>query len=148
MTGDAPAVRVNKAIEVMRFIKGQLSSSTATAVDWVGFAILNAIGVDYRLAKVLSAVFGGITDFSIKRYWVFKSAQQRAHAEAFRYFLVSGTSALMNGGAIYLFVGVLHLGKSISVALTSLAVALIWNYPMHRLFVFSPAPVTPPTEQP
>ena len=62
--------------EVWRFLKGQLASGIATSVDWGLMTILILSGVYYITAAVIGAVAGAITDFSVKKWWVFDAAKR------------------------------------------------------------------------
>jgi putative flippase GtrA len=93
-------------------------------------------------AAVLGAVLGGIIDFAVKKFWVFNTAHQRTIAEGWRYALVSGTSAVVFGGVVFVLVDVLHRTLPMAVVAASCLVGLFWNYPMHRWFVFPAASPT------
>jgi putative flippase GtrA len=131
--------RPNRRIsrEVWRFLKGQLASGIATSVDWGLMTILILSGVYYISAAVIGAVAGAITDFSVKKWWVFNAAKRESlEVQAVRYALVSGIGAALNAGLAYLLVDGLHIHQNIGVILASTVVGFAWNYPMHRLYVF------------
>src|SRR5262249_39530896 len=99
--------------------------------------ILIFSGVYYVIAAVAGAVVGAITDFSVKKWWVFDAARrQRMEMQAAKYALVSGTAALLNAGLSYALVDGLQIQKNIGVIVASTIVGFGWNYPMHRLYVF------------
>jgi putative flippase GtrA len=131
--------RPNRRIsrEVWRFLKGQLASGIATSVDWGLMTILILSGVYYITAAVIGAVAGAITDFSVKKWWVFNAAKRESlEVQVVRYALVSGIGAALNAGFAYLLVDGLHIHQNIGVILASTVVGFAWNYPMHRLYVF------------
>ena len=64
--------------ELIKFLKAQLSSSIATLVDWLLMVLLIASGVHYLIAVVCGAAVGAVTDFSVKKWWVFRQIG-RAH---------------------------------------------------------------------
>jgi len=99
--------------------------------------ILILAGVHYLIAAVLGALVGAITDFSVKKWWVFDAAKRDGlEGQAARYALVSGIGAVLNGALSYALVDGLHIHENIGVILASTAVGFTWNYPMHRLYVF------------
>lgn len=109
----------------------------ATAVDWGLMTILIFSGVYYVIAAVIGAVAGAITDFSVKKWWVFDAAKRQSlEGQVARYALVSGISAALNAGLSYALVDGLHIQENIGVILASTVVGFAWNYPMHRLYVF------------
>lgn len=135
-------------VEVVQFVKAQFSTGVATALEWALVLVLTRVGVWYVGAAVAGAVAGGITDFAIKKWWVFgthrtpsagTTALALTGAEAIRYAAVSGASALWYGAAVYLLVDLLRWHLPAAVVGGSVLVGLFWNYPLHRFFVFSSA---------
>lgn len=122
--------------EVWKFIKGQLSSSLATAVDWVLMSSLIAFGVNYLYGAAAGALAGALTDFSVKKWWVFQVGAGKLHGQAFRYALVSAASAGLNCLLAYGLVSGLGAPEVPGVIGASIVIGFVWNYPMHRLYVF------------
>jgi len=122
--------------ELIKFVKAQLSSSLATLVDWLLLVLLIAVGVHYLLAVLCGAVAGAVTDFSVKKWWVFRPRGGRFEGQVTRYILVSATSAGLNCLLAYAFVDGLGMPKTPGVIAASAFVGIAWNYPMHRFFVF------------
>lgn len=143
----APAVPPRGGlIEFWRFVRAQVATGAATAVDWLlvtgTIALLG--GRSYPLAVALGALAGAGTDFSIKRAWVFEPSGGLWHGQAFRYALVSAASLAWNELLSWAAVDGLHLPAIPGVIGASILVGAAWNYPMHRLFVFRrPAGETP-----
>ncbi|HKD39519.1 MAG TPA: GtrA family protein [Myxococcaceae bacterium] len=126
-------------LEVGRFLKAQVSSGVATALDWGLMTVLILAGVYYVTAAVIGAVAGAITDFSVKKWWVFDAGKRSTvEGQAARYALVSGIGAALNAGLSYALVDGLRIHKNIGVLIASTIVGFGWNYPMHRLYVFRP----------
>jgi putative flippase GtrA len=130
------AVRSRPRVEVRRFFKGQLSSAIATALDWGLMTALIFAGVHYLIAAVTGAIVGAITDFSVKKWWVFRAKRESIEGEAARYAFVSATAAGLNALLAYILVDGLGIHENIGVILASAVVGFAWNYPMHRLYVF------------
>ncbi len=122
--------------ELARFIQSQLSTGAATLAEWACVWVLSARGAYYVLAAISGAVLGAALDFSIKKWWVFGTARRLAAAEAFRYAIVSGLSALWFGGAVFVVVDIMHQRMLVAVVAGSTLVGVLWNYPLHRYFVF------------
>lgn len=132
------------AREALRFARANLSAGAATAVDWALVAGLVAAGAHYLAAAAAGAAAGAGTDFSLKRHWAFDRAAKRGvSSEGLRYLLVSAASLGWNLAASWLLVSGLGLPSLPGVIAASAAVGAIWNYPLHRLYVF-PAPPHPP----
>jgi len=131
-------------VEVARLAKAQVSSSVATAVDWLFMTGLVVAHVHYLIAAAGGALLGGLTDFAIKKWWVFGAGSGMLRGQAVRYAVVSGASAGLNSAVAWVMVDGAGLPPVPGVILASLVVGLCWNYPLHRLFVF-PAPPPSPT---
>jgi putative flippase GtrA len=126
--------------ELWRFTKAQLSTGAATAVDWGVLTGLIWAGLHYELAIAAGAFLGAATDFSIKRFWAFESSHLPMGAEAARYAFVSAASLALNCALAYLAVDILGAPKVAGAIGTSIVVGVLWNYPLHRLYVFGRAP--------
>ena len=129
--------------ELVAFLKSQLASGAATSVDWVLMTVLIFAGLYYLLAICAGAIAGAITDFCVKRWWAFRSANAPLRRSALRYTAVSASSAALNCGLAYVLVEFVGAPKVPSAIVASLVIGLLWNYPMHRLFVFEAHPKQP-----
>lgn len=128
------------AAETGRFVRANLSSSIASGVEYVLVTALVVIGVHYLTATTAGAVTGALIDFSLKRQWAFnRSVPGAVHHEGLRYLIVSAFSLLLNLVLAYLLVDGLHVPAVPGVIAASLVVGFVWNYPLHRYFVFRPA---------
>ena len=120
-----------------RLVKAQVASLAATAVDFlVTIVCVEGLHAWYVLATGLGNVAGGITNFYLGRYYVFRAAQQSSPAQGLRYALVWGGSLLLNAGGVYLLTHELRLNYVTSKVVVSLVVGLGFNYLLQRHFVF------------
>ena len=132
------------AAEVGRFLRANLSSSAASLVDYLVAGLVLLLGGHYLVAASAGALSGAVTDFSLKRHWAFDRAHKGAvHREGLRYLLVSAASLLWNLAACYALVDGLKLRALPGVIVASILVGFLWNYPLHRLFVFRGARPVP-----
>ncbi len=131
------------AAEIGRFVRANLSSSIASALEYALVTGLVLAHVHYLMAATAGAVTGALTDFTLKRHWAFNRARVGAvHHEGLKYLVVSGASLAFNLSLAYALVDGLHLPAVPGVIGASLVVGFAWNYPLHRLYVFRvPAPV-------
>ncbi len=120
------------------FSKATLASVAASAVDfgtltfWV--EILKGF---YPIGVALGAGLGAITNFSINRYWSFEGADKSPLGmQAVRYALVSVGSLLLNTGGVWLVTEKLNLFYMFSKIAVGLSVGVLFNYPLHRYFVY------------
>jgi putative flippase GtrA len=138
------------AAEIGRFVRANLSSTIASGLDYVLVTALVLARVHYLVAATVGALAGAITDFSLKRHWAFQRAGiGSVHHEGVRYLMVSGTSLGLNLMLAYALVDGLGLPSVPGVIAASIAIGFVWNYPLHRYYVFRARPthVSAPPEQ-
>jgi len=140
--------RRGAAAEAARFVRANLSSLTASGLEYLLVTGLVVAGVHYLAAAAAGALMGAVTDFSLKRHWAFARGRKGAvQHEALRYLAVSGASLGLNLLGSWLLVDGLGLPKVPGVIAASIVVGFVWNYPLHRWFVFQrgrAAPVAVP----
>ncbi len=123
--------------EIGRFVRANLSSTVASGLEYVLVTALVLFGVHYLAAATAGAVSGAVTDFSLKRHWAFdRTVKGAVHHEGLRYLLVSAGSLLLNLACAYALVDGLHLHAVPGVIAASVVVGFVWNYPLHRYYVF------------
>jgi putative flippase GtrA len=126
--------------EAARFLRANFSAAAASGVEWVLVTALVIAGVHYLWAAAAGAVTGAFIDFSLKRWWAFDRAGRAAvHHEGLRYLAVSAASLVLNLALAYVLVDGLRLPAVPGVVGASLLVGVVWNYPLHRNFVFRDA---------
>jgi putative flippase GtrA len=121
-----------------RFIRSALTSLLTTVFD---FAVLTGcvelLHVNYVLATWLGTVVGSLSNFAINKHWAFHGSPLALRNQLVRFVLVqAGASALHTLGVWLLtrFGGLPYLGSKTVIAAL---VAMAWNYPLNRRFVFS-----------
>lgn len=126
------------------FGRAQAASMVATGVDFGSLVLLVEWGgVWYVAATAAGACFGAVVNFLMNRHWSFRAASARVHGQAIRYAAVSAGSLLLNSGGVWAFTESAGISYVYSKILTALLVAVCFNFPLHRYFVFRlPAPST------
>ena len=133
------------------FLRAQLSSQLASATDFLITIVLASVfNLFYVYATFIGSVCGGITNCIVNYRWTFKAMDVKKRYIAIRYLIVWGGSILLNTTGVYLMTELLKeiplLMKVpdffyenifiISKIVVSLLVGFLWNYNMHRLFVY------------
>ncbi len=123
--------------ELWLFSKAQLTAQLATLVDFAISLLLHEVcHLWYVAASFIGAVSGGVTNCAANYRWVFGSDGQKKRYVAFKYLLVWVGSIILNTAGTYALTEVSGKHFIISKAIVSIAVALLWNYQMQRLFVY------------
>ena len=120
------------------FSRAQIASILATLVDFGLLVLLvEKAGLWYVLATSMGAAAGAATNFSINRYWSFEAGEAPWRKQAARYAAVSAGSLLLNTAGVYALTDGFGSPYPISKLVTALVVGWVFNYPLHRGFVFS-----------
>ena len=119
------------------FTRSQLSAFIATLFDY-GILILcvELFHLHYSYGVALGAAGGAMINFFLNRHWSFEAHEEKLSGQLFRYFIIATGSLLLNTAGVYLlteFVGLYYL---VSQIFTSMSVGLLYNYPLHRFFVY------------
>ena len=124
-------------VHYRRFLQAQAAAAVGTAADFVvTIACVEGLHAWYLPATVLGNVAGGVVNFYLGRYYVFRAPQQPVPAQGFRYFLVWLGSMLLNAAGVYLFTQGLHVPYLYGKVAVSLAVGVGFNYFLQLYFVF------------
>ena len=119
------------------FSRSQVSAAIATLADFVLLlALVELFHIWYVAATALGAGFGAAVNFLLNRYWSFQAHHRHWRAQALKYALVSGGSLTLNTLGVYAATDGLHLHYAVSVFAVSMAVAVAYNFPLHRYYVF------------
>jgi putative flippase GtrA len=130
-----------------RFSKAQVSALVATGVDFGTLLLLvEKIHLAYPYGVALGALAGAITNFQMNRHWSFQAASGSVKKQAFRYALVSAGSLVLNTLGVMLWTEFFQVHYVHSKILTSILVGILFNYPLHRDFVYRSG--TPPLDHP
>ena len=117
-------------------LRSLASAFFATAIDFLAvLALVQLLGLDPWLATAAGCTVGGVVNFSIGRLWAFHSHGE-VHDQAWRYLLVSASSAVLNAGGV----AALTLGfipYQLAWLIVRTLVFLGWNFPLHRDYVFN-----------
>ena len=88
------------------------------------------------LGAMSGAAVGGTINFMLGRHWIFRRQDDPASNQALRYAGVSIVSLILNGAGEHLLASVWHVQFVLARVVVALLVALLWNYPVQRHFVF------------
>lgn len=125
------------AAEIGRFVRANFSSTVASGLEYLLVTGLVLARLHYLAAATVGAVTGAVTDFSLKRHWAFdRKAKGAVHHEGLKYLVVSAASLVLNLACAYALVDGLRVPAVPGIIAASLVVGFVWNYPLHRCYVF------------
>ena len=119
------------------WIRHHTGSMVATGVDFaVMIGCVELLSLSPVVGTVAGALCGAVTSFFLGRHWVFHRANSGAAGQLLRYAMVAGTSLGLNAMGEYLLVFRAGLGYVLARTIVAVTVSNLWNYPMHKFFVF------------
>ena len=141
-------VTVNKGKGLYMFIRAQISAQIATIIDFILSILLNQVfGIYYLYATITGSVTGGIFNCVVNYKWTFRTEDCKPAYVFFKYILVWIGSIGLNSGGTFVLTeflkrenNLINLSDSTafitSTIIISVIVAVLWNYNLHRIFVF------------
>jgi putative flippase GtrA len=119
------------------FARAQLSSLIASITDyWCTVMGVEILGIFYVWASALGTFIGGITNFSLGRRWVFRGHEKARQVQMFRYLLVWTGYLILTTFGVFVLTHFTQLNYIYSKLLVSLVMAVSYNYPLQKKFVF------------
>jgi putative flippase GtrA len=117
--------------------RAQIAALAATAVDFgTLFFATERLHVWYVLSTGLGALLGAGTNFVLNRFWSFEATHVTWGPQAVRYGLVSAGSLGLNMLGVYAITAGFGLKYGFSKIITAVLVGLLFNFPLHRRYVF------------
>src|SRR5205823_2453508 len=117
--------------------RATIASVIATVIDYGTFTLLVGIaGVYTGTSRALGALLGAITNFTVNKIWTFRTQGDSVWHEVPRYAAISLTSLLLNTLGVVLLTDGLRWNPLVAAALVGVLVAVGWNLPLHRYYVF------------
>jgi putative flippase GtrA len=117
--------------------RSQIASLAATAVDFCSLIFLVEIGhVWYVAATATGAGLGAFVNFILGRHWSFMAHKESVRGQAMRYAAVALASLVLNSLGVYFLTDYMGIYYAISRIITAVFVGVLFNFPLHRRFVF------------
>jgi putative flippase GtrA len=115
----------------------QASSLVATLVDYATMiTLVETFHLAPTIATASGAGSGAVVNFTLGRLWTFRARGEGPFRQALRYALVSLASLGLNTLGVFVATDVVGIHYLIARLGTGLAVSILWNYPLHRHYVF------------
>ena len=106
-----------------------------TCSSWVIYYPLIFLHVNYIVATTIAYILSSILGYCLNHKWVFKSNIYDSKS-VLKYYIVYGSSYVINITCMWLFVDVLHFSTYLAPVLT-LCVTVPYNFIFNRLWVFT-----------
>lgn len=117
--------------------RAQVAALAATGVDFgTLFFATETLHVWYVASTGLGAFLGAVTNFVLNRFWSFEASHHAWGPQAYRYAMVSAGSLGLNMLGVYAFTDGVGLKYGVSKVVMAFFVGLLFNFPLHRRYVF------------
>ena len=119
------------------FLKANVASLSACFCDYlITILLVKFLYTDPLLGGIAGTIFGGIVNFAIGRYWVFKAQNDAMSLQGKRYLLTWTGNFILNALGLYVLIKLLNNQYMIAKVATSIVVAVAYNYPIQKRYVF------------
>ncbi|MEN9570628.1 MAG: hypothetical protein RL172_1859 [Bacteroidota bacterium] len=119
------------------FLKANVASLVASLVDYlITILVKELLQTDAVLASITGTICGGITNFFIGRNWVFNAKTSSLSHQGWRYFVAWAGNLVLNSLGVYLLIHFAGLHYVAAKIITSITVAVGYNYPIQKRYVF------------
>ena len=120
-----------------QFLKANVATLLASFFDYLTtIALKEKLHWDAVAASITGTVAGGIINFLICRHWAFATAGSSAWRQSKRYFFTWAGNLLLNAAGVYLLIHFARMNYLLAKIITSITVAIAYNYPMQKKYVF------------
>jgi len=120
-----------------QFLKANAASLIASFCDFlITIVIKEWLDADPLLASVTGTVSGGVINFFIGRYWVFEARHLNVYHQGRRYFIIWAGNLLLNASGVYILLHYVGFNYILAKLITSVIVAVGFNYPLQKRYVF------------
>jgi len=119
------------------FLKANIASAVASMCDY----LITIFAVQFLQANVLAAgiagtLSGGVINFLMGRHWAFAAKNGSVYRQSAKYLLVWIGNLLLNVTGMYVLSEMFDVHYVFAKPMTSLLVAVIYNYPLQKKYVF------------
>jgi putative flippase GtrA len=122
---------------MLTFLKSQIASITATAVDFVVTIVLVEIfKFSYIYATIAGTASGGLTYFLMGRRWVFDARDGDINTQLIKYLLVWIVYLLISTISVFIITHYFKVNYILSKVLVSVLMSITYNYVLNKKFVF------------
>jgi putative flippase GtrA len=143
--------KINKKEGFCTFLRAQFSSSISSLTDFlISIVCVNLFGIFYGTATLIGNITGGLLNCFINYRWTFKAQGINIPSVLVKFVIVWLVSINLNTFGTVLFTEFMKeyipvtiwpvlIVKNIFLMpkiIVSIFVGLVWNYNMHRLFVY------------
>ncbi len=121
--------------KLLQFIRFGIVGGLNTLVSLAIYYLLVFLGVNYIVSTVVGYVLSSVVGYVLNKIWVFKAKSVSTASSLVKYYIVYGSSLLLNMGLMYLWVDVMFISDKLAPLLT-LCFTIPFNFIFSKLWTF------------
>lgn len=130
-------MKVINSSKIKEFFRAQLSAFVGGLFDFGIYSVcFKFLGISAPFSNVVSGSLGAIVNFTINRYWSFKSADNPIGQQLWKFVIVVLGSITLKSSGIYVLVDLLEMNFLLAKIIVELIVSLGFNFVLQKFWVF------------
>ncbi len=121
--------------KILQFIKFSFVGVSNTLISFAIYYLLVYININYIIANILGYIISSIWGYILNKKWVFKVKKDKIIKSIIKYYIVYGSSFLINILCMYFWVEVLNISKIIAPILT-MCITVPYNFIFNKIWAF------------
>ena len=122
--------------KISQFIKFSFVGVSNTLISFAIYYALVYININYMIANIVGYIISSIWGYFLNRRWVFKGSKEKTTKSLIKYYIVYGSSFLINILCMYIWVDVLNISKTIAPILT-MVITVPYNFILNKIWAFN-----------
>ena len=127
--------------KLLVFTKAQFSALIGGGVDYLAMIFFSEVfGIHYTISIGIGGVIGAIVNFSINKYWTFRSRgqsyQNKTPKQLLKFAIMVINSIVLKASGTYFLTSVFMVDYKITRIVVDLFVSLFINYNLQKHWVF------------
>ena len=132
-----PNPTLSDSSKTWEWVRHHTGSMIASTVDFATMIMAVEVFRAHAVAgTAVGALCGALTSFLLGRTWVFRRSDMAPTGQLLRYAMVASASLGLNVLGEYLLVVRAGVGYVPARVVVAVLVSNLWNYPLHKYFVF------------
>lgn len=121
--------------KILQFIKFGLVGASNTLISFLIYYALIYFKLNYIIANALGYIISSIWGYLLNKKWVFRDSSGKTIQSIVKYYIVYGSSFLINILCMYIFVDVFAISKIIAPIIT-MCITVPYNYIFNKIWAF------------
>lgn len=122
--------------KLLQFIKFGFVGASNTVMSFAIYYALIYININYIIANTLGYIISSLWGYMLNKKWVFKEGTETTTKSIVKYYIVYGSSFLINTLCMYIFVDILRFSK-VAAPILTMCITVPYNFIFNKIWTFS-----------